>query len=97
MVLMDMSFVAGVIIRQRVFFSLAPATATGLGSTMPVRTVTIGRLFRVRTTTTATTTRGTSVSVRGVTPARTASTAAPTAAAGSLFALSKGSPNSERV
>ena len=70
-------------------FSPAPATATGLRSTMPVRTVSIGRPFRARTTTT----RGTSASIR----ATTARTAAATATAGSLFVLSKGSPNSERM
>ena len=86
MVLMDMSFVAGVIIHQRVFFSLAPATAMGLRSAMPVRTATIGRLFRPR----ATTARGSSSSFRGTTARKST-----TASTGSLFGLSKGSPNSE--
>ena len=85
MVLMDMSFVAGVIIRQRVFFSLAPATALGLCSTKPVCTATFGRLFRTRSTTT----HGTSTLIRGAT-ARTTTFAA----AGGLFALFKVLPNS---
>ena len=88
MVLMDMSFVAGGIIRQRVFFSLAPAAALILCSTMPVRAATMGRLFRTRSTTP----RGTSSLIR----VATARTMPPCAAAGSLFVLSKGSPKSER-
>ena len=87
MVLMDMSFVAGVIIRQRVFFSLVPAMATVLRSDIPVRAASFGRLFRTRTT-----------SARGASPSiRVATTRATSAAAstGGLFALSKGSPNSK--
>ena len=92
MVLMDMSFVAEVIIRQLAFSSPVLATAMGLRSALPVRTATIGRLFRTRATirTRKTTTRGVSASVL-VAAART-TTAATT---GSLFALFKGSPNSE--
>ena len=84
---MAMSFVAGEAMRLTVFSSLVPATATGLRSRVPVRTATIGRLFRGRTTTTA---RGSSTSVR-VAAARTTATAT----TGGLFVLSKGSPNSE--
>ena len=73
----------------RASFSPAPVTATGLRSTMPVRTATTRRQFRTRTTTS---TCGPSTSIRATTT-RTATTAA----AGSLFVLSKGSPNSERM
>ena len=84
-----MSFVARAIMLLIVSFSLAPATAMGLRSAMPVRTASIGRPFRTRR---KTTTRGTSTSVRAAT-ARTSTAAA----AGGLFVLSKGSPNSERM
>ena len=67
--------------------SLAPATAMGLRSAMLVRMVTTGRPFRTRTSTT----RGAFSLVRFAI-ARTTTTAT----MGSLFALSKGSPNSER-
>ena len=88
MVFMDMLFAVGGIMLHRVFSSPAPAAASGLRSAMPVRRATTGRQFRTR----ATATRGTSTSVRA-TPARAANT---TAAAGGLFALSNGSPNSEQ-
>ena len=71
-----------------VSFSPAPVTATGLRSAVPVLTATTGRQFRPRTATT----RGTSTSIRATT-----TRAASTATTGSLFALSKGSPNSERT
>ena len=66
--------------------SPALAAATGLRSPIPVRTATTGRPSRARTVTT----RGSSSSVR-VTATRTTTTST-----GSPFALSKGSPNSER-
>ena len=69
-------------------FSPAPATATGLRSTMPVGPVTFGRPFRNR----AAATRATSASIR-LAATRTATTAT----TGGLFVLSKGSPNSERM
>ena len=72
-----------------VFSFPPPATAMGLRSTMPVRTASTGRPFRARTTTS--TTRGTSTSIRATTARSSA-----TASAGSLFAQSKGSPNSEQ-
>ena len=70
---------------QKSFFP-APATATGLRFTLPVRTATIGRPFRTRTATT----RGASASIRATTAGTTA-----TAAMGRLFGLSKDSPDSE--
>lgn len=88
MVSMAMLFEGEVLITQHQSFSPAPASASGLRSTMPIRVATIGRLFRTRTTTA---TRGASTSVRA---ARTR-TAAAAAASGILFVLSKGSPNSE--
>ena len=69
---------------------LLPVTATGLRSTVPGRTATIGRPFRTRTTAA---TRGTSASIRA-TATRTATAAA---ASGGLFVLLKGSSNSERM
>lgn len=72
-----------------VSFFLPPATATAVRSTMPVRTVAIGRPSRSR----ATTTRGTSTSFQA-SPSRATTTS--TASSGSLFALSKGSPSNER-
>jgi hypothetical protein len=83
------SFEAGVIIHQRVSSSPAPVTAAGLRSAMPVRAAATGRQFRTRTTTTA---RGVSTSIRATT-ARTATTATTV----SLFVLSKGLQNSERM
>ena len=68
-------------------FSPAPATVMGLRSTVPVRTVTIGRPLRTRTTTT----RGASTSIRVATTRATL-----TATTGSLFVLSKGSPNNKQ-
>ena len=88
MVLRVMLFAAGGTMHLTAFFSLAPATATGLRSTVPVRTVTFGRPFRAR----ATTARLASASIRATT-----TRAAATATTGSLFVLSKGSPNSERM
>ena len=88
MVLTVILFAVGVAMRLTVSFSLVPATASGLRSTMPVRTATIGRPFRSRTTTA----RGTSTSIRVAT-----TRAAISATSGSLFGLSKGSPNSERM
>ena len=87
MVSMDILFAERVTIHLRASLSPAPVTATGLRSTMPVRTATTGRQFRDRTTST----RGPSTSLRAAT------TRATTAAAttGSLFALSKGLLNSE--
>ena len=70
-------------------FSLAPATAMGLRSTMPVRTASMGRPFRARTATT----HGASTSSIRVATAR----ATVNASTGCLFVLSKGSPNSERM
>lgn len=69
------------------FSSLPPASATRLRSTVPVRTATTCRPSRSR----ATTTRTNCTSVRAAT-----TRAATTATAGGLFALSRGSPNSER-
>ena len=83
-----MSFVVGATIHLIVSFSPVPAAASGLRSTMPVRTATTGRQFRART---AAATRGSSTSLRA-TATRTTTT---TAASGALFVLSKGSPNSE--
>ena len=88
MVLMVISFVVGAIMLQGVSSSLVPATATRLRSAMPVRAAATGRQVRART---PHTTRFSSTSIRATT-ARTAATAS----AGSLFVLSKGSPNSER-
>ena len=90
MVSMDMSFVARAIMLLIVSFSLAPATATGLRSAMPVRTAAVGRLFRGGTAST----RGASSSIRATSTRTTCTTSATT---GSLFVLSKGSPNSERM
>lgn len=93
MVSMVISFEGKVLIPQHQSFSPAPAAAAGLRSTacvrstMPVRTVACGRLFRTR----ATTTRGGSTSIRVTTPRATF-----TASTDGLFGLSKGSPNSER-
>ena len=89
--LTDILFVEKVTILLNQFFSLVPAAATGLRSTVPVRSATIGRPFRARTATI----RGTSTSLRATT-ARTAA-AASAAASGILFVLSKGSPNSEHM
>ena len=89
MVFMAILFAAGVATLLIAYFSPAPVTAAGLRSTLPVRTVPTGRQFRTRTTTT----RGTSTSIRATTT-RTTTTPAIT---GSVFALSKGSPNSERT
>ena len=86
---MDILFEVEVATLLIAYFSPAPVTATGLRSTVPVRTATTGRQFRTRATTT---TRATSPSIRATT-ARTTTTAT----TGSLFALSKGSPNSERT
>ena len=85
---MDILFVVEVATLLIAYFSPAPVSATGLRSTMPVRAATTGRQFRTRTTTT----RGASASRRATTARATA-----TAAARFLFALSKGSPNSERT
>ena len=85
-----MSFVARAIMLLIVSFSPAPVAAAGLRSTLPVRTVTIGRPFLIRTTTM----RGVSTSVRMVAVARGPTS---TATAGGLFGLSKGSPNSGRM
>ena len=88
MVFMDMLFAVGGIMLHRVFSSPAPAAASGLRSTMPVRKATTVRQFRTR----ATATRCTSAS--GATPVRSAITGA---AQGGLFGQFKGSPNSERM
>ena len=85
---MDILFEVEVATLLIAYFSPAPVTATGLRSTVPVCTATTGRQFRTR----ATTTRGTSTSIRSATARATG-----TATSGSLFALSKGSPNSERT
>ena len=85
---MDILFEVEVATLLIAYFSPAPVTATGLRSTVPVRTATTGRQFRARTSTA----RGASASIRAATT-RTAATAS----AGSLFVLSKGSPNSERT
>ena len=90
MVLMAMSLEGEERTHLIAFSSLASATALGLRSPMPVRSAAIGRLFRTRAATAAS--RGASTSIR-VATAR-ASTAA---TSGSLFALSKGSSNSERM
>ena len=65
---------------QKSFFP-AQVSALGLRSFMPVRSATIGRLFRNRTAAT----RGVSTSIRA-----TGTRATSSATAGSLFALSKG-------
>ena len=86
MVSMAILFAERVTIHLRASFSPAPVTATGLRSTMPVRSAATGRQFRTR----AATPRGASTSIRATTTRATT-----TATTGSLFALSKGSPNSE--
>ena len=86
MVSMVISSVAGASTHLIASFSPAPATAMSLRSAVPVRTAAFGRLFRARTTTS----RGASTSLRVATVR-----AASTATSGSLFGLSKGSPNSE--
>jgi len=86
MVSMGMLFAEKATIPPRQSFFPLPATAVGLCFTLPVSTADIGRLFRTRTVTT----RGTSASIRVATTRTTAA-----AATGGLFALSKGSPNSE--
>ena len=85
---MDILFEVEVATLLIAYFSPAPVSATGLRSTMPVRAATTGRQFRTRTTTT----RGASASRRATTARTTL-----TATTGFLFALSKGSPNSERT
>ena len=89
MVFMAILFAVEVATLLIAYFSPAPAAARGLRSTVLVRTAAIGRLFRTR----AATSRGTSTSIRFTTTRTTSTTSA---SAGSLFALSKGSPNSER-
>ena len=91
-----MNGVNGYVIRGRgdyasasIFLPAAPATATGLRSSLPVRSATPGRSFRTRTATA--TTRGHSSSIRATIPR-----AAAAATTGSSFAPSTGSPNSER-
>lgn len=74
----------------KAYFSPAPDTATRLFSGMPLRMASVGRPFRIRTTTAR---RGTSSSMIRVTASRTTTSAS----SGILFALSKGSPNSERT
>ena len=87
MVFKAILFAAGVATLLIAYFSPAPVTATGLRSTMPVRTATTGRQLSTRATT-----HGTFSSVRATTTRPSAA-----ATAGSVFALSKGSPNSERT
>ena len=82
-----MSSVVKVIMPLPAFFSPAPATATGLRSTVPVRAVAAGRPFQARTATA----RVSSASIRATTTRTTA-----TATTGFRFAPSKGSLNSER-
>ena len=85
---MDILFEVEVATLLIAYFSPAPVSATGLRSGRPVRTAATGRQFRTRMTTT----RGPSTSVRDTT-----TRAATAATGGGLFALSKGSPNSERT
>ena len=86
---MAILFAVGAVTLPTVSFSPAPVTATGLRTALPVRSAATGRQFRTRT---SATTRGASASIRAATTRATT-----TAATGSVFALSKGSPNSERT
>ena len=92
----EMNGVRGYVVRGRGSYSSAwiflPCAGYGLGTSLynagSGGMASTGRPFRTRTTAT---TRGTSTSIRATTARPTS-----TAATGSLFVLSKGSPNSER-